>query len=149
MLKEFREFIARGNVMDMAVGIIVGASFGAIVNSFVNDVVMPPIGLLLGKVDFANLFVVLRPGSTAGPYPSLAAAKTAGAVSINIGLFVNAVISFAIVAFAVFLMVKGVNQIKRTQAAPAVAPTTKLCPRCFTTIAAKATRCPNCTSELD
>jgi large conductance mechanosensitive channel len=148
MLKEFREFIARGNVMDMAVGIIVGAAFGAIVNSFVNDVVMPPIGLLLGKVDFANLFVVLKQGSTAGPYPSLAAAKAAGAVSINIGLFINAVISFAIVAFSVFLMVKGVNQIKRTKAAPAVAATTKPCPRCFTIISAKATRCPNCTSEL-
>ena len=148
MLKEFKEFIARGNVMDMAVGIIVGASFGAIVNSFVNDVVMPPIGLLLGKVDFANLILVLRQGNVAGPYTSLAAAKAAGAVSINIGLFVNAVISFAIVAFTVFLMVKGVNQLKRTKAAPAVAATTKPCPRCFTTIAAKATRCPNCTSEL-
>jgi large conductance mechanosensitive channel len=148
MLKEFREFIARGNVMDMAVGIIVGAAFGAIVNSFVNDVVMPPIGLLLGKVDFSNLYIVLRQGPTPGPYASLAAAKAAGAVSMNMGLFINAVISFVIVAFAVFLMVKGVNQIKRIKAAPVVVATTKACPRCLMTMPAKATRCPHCTSDI-
>jgi large conductance mechanosensitive channel len=148
VLKEFKEFIARGNVMDMAVGIIIGAAFGAIVNSFVNDVVMPPIGLLLGRVDFGNLFVVLKQGEVPGPYVSLAAAKAAGAVSINIGLFVNAVISFAVVAFSVFLMVRAVNRLKQTKAAPAVESVTKPCPRCFTVIPAKATRCPNCTSEL-
>jgi large conductance mechanosensitive channel len=148
VLKEFREFIARGNVMDMAVGIIIGAAFGAIVNSLVNDVVMPPIGLLLGKVDFSNMFIVLRQGATPGPYPSLASAKAAGAVSINVGLFINAAVSFVIVALSVFLMVKAVNQLKRTKAASAVAATTKPCPRCCSDIPAKATRCPHCTSEL-
>ena len=148
MIKEFKEFIARGNVMDMAVGIIIGAAFGAIVNSFVNDVVMPPIGLLLGKVDFANLLIVLRQGEVPGPYVSVAAAKAAGAVSINIGLFINAVISFAVVAFSVFLMVRAVNRLKQTRAAPAVESVTKPCPRCCTVIPAKATRCPHCTSDL-
>lgn len=148
MLKEFREFIARGNVLDMAVGIIVGAAFGAIVNSFVNDVIMPPIGLLLGKVDFSNLFLVLKPGETLGPYASIAAAKEAGAVTLRYGLFVNSIISFLIVAFAVFVMVRAVNRLKRTRAATAVESVTKPCPRCFTVIPMKATRCPNCTSEL-
>jgi large conductance mechanosensitive channel len=148
VLKEFREFIARGNVMDMAVGIIIGAAFGAIVNSLVNDVVMPPIGLLLGKVDFSNMFIVLRQGATPGPYPSLAAAKAAGAVSINVGLFINAAVSFVIVALSVFLMVKAVNQLKRTWAAAALQSLTKPCPRCCSDIPAKATRCPHCTSEL-
>jgi len=148
VIREFREFIARGNVMDMAVGIIVGVAFGAIVNSFVNDVIMPPIGLLLGKVDFTNLFVVLRAGKTVGPYASLGAAKAAGAVTLNVGVFINAVVSFLIVGFAAFLLVKGVNQLRRTKAAPAVAATTKQCPRCCSTIPVKATRCPHCTSEL-
>jgi large conductance mechanosensitive channel len=148
MLKEFREFIARGNVIDMAVGVIVGAAFGAIVNSFVNDVVMPPIGLALGKVDFSNLFVVLRQGSTPGPYASVAAAKAAGAVSINIGLFINAIISFLIVAFAVFMLVRGVNQLRRPKPVPAATSANKECPCCFTSIPVKATRCPNCTSDL-
>ncbi len=148
MLREFREFIARGNVIDMAVGVIIGAAFGAIVNSFVNDVVMPPIGLLLGKVDFTNLFIVLREGRTIGPYASLAAAKTAGAVTLNVGVFVNAIVSFLIIGFAAFLLVKAVNQLRRTKAAPALAPTTRECPRCCSQIPVKASRCPYCTSEI-
>ena len=148
MVKEFREFIVRGNVIDMAVGIIIGVAFGAIVNSFVNDVVMPPIGLLLGKVDFTNLFFVLREGKTAAPYASLGAAKAAGAVTLNVGVFINAVVSFVIVALAAFFLVKGVNQLRRTKAASVVAATTKLCPRCCSTIPVKATRCPQCTSEF-
>jgi large conductance mechanosensitive channel len=149
MIKEFREFIIRGNVMDMAVGIIIGAAFGGIVGSLVNDVIMPPIGLLLGKVDFANMFAVLKQSATTpGPYPSVAAAKAAGAVTLNFGLFVNTLINFVILAFVIFLMVKGVNQLRRPKPAPAAAPTTKDCPHCFTAIPIKATRCPNCTSEL-
>ena len=149
MLKEFKEFIAQGNVMDMAVGIIIGAAFGGIVSSFVNDVIMPPIGLLLGRMDFANMFLVLKAGARdAGPYASLAAAKAAGATTLNYGLFINLIINFLIVALAVFLMVKGVNRLKRPKPAPAASPTTKDCPRCCTTIPVKATRCPNCTSDL-
>ncbi len=149
MIKEFREFIMRGNVIDMAVGIIIGAAFGTIVNSLVKDVIMPPIGLLLGKVDFSNMFAVLKQGATTpGPYASVAAAQAAGATTLNFGLFVNTIINFLIVGFAIFLLVKGVNQIKRPKPAPAVAPTTKDCPHCFTQIPIKATRCPNCTSEL-
>jgi len=148
MVKEFKEFIMRGNVMDMAVGIIIGAAFGTIVKSLVADVIMPPIGLLLGNVDFANLFVLLKEGSTPGPYAALAAANEAGAVTLNYGVFVNTIISFVIVGFAIFLMVKGVNKLRRQKPAPAAAPTTKDCPHCFTAIPIKATRCPNCTSEL-
>ena len=127
MLKEFREFAIRGNVVDMAVGLVIGGAFGAIVTSLVNDVLMPPIGLMLGGVDFSNLFVVLKEGSAAaGPYPSVAAAKAAGAVTINIGLFINAIITFTIVAFAVFMVVKAVNAARRPPppaAAPPPAPT--------------------------
>jgi large conductance mechanosensitive channel len=124
MLKEFKEFAMRGNVMDMAVGIIIGAAFGAIVTSLVNDVLTPPIGLLLGGVDFTNLFVVLKDGTKApGPYETVAAAKAAGAVTLNVGLFVNAVISFLLVAFSVFLVVKGVNRMRRQQPPPPAAPT--------------------------
>ena len=148
MIKEFKEFIMRGNVMDMAVGIIIGAAFGTIVKSLVADVIMPPIGLLLGNVDFANLFVLLKAGSTPGPYATVAAATEAGAVTLNYGVFVNTIISFVIVGFAIFLMVKGVNKLRRQKPAPAAAPTTKDCPHCFTAIPIKATRCPNCTSEL-
>ena len=148
MLKEFKEFAMRGNVLDMAVGIIIGAAFGAIVTSFVQDVIMPPIGLLLGNVDFSNFFIVLKEGKVAGPYASLAAAKAAGAVSLNLGLFVNTIINFLIVAFAIFLLVRTVNKLKRQEVAPAPVPTTKDCPYCFSTIPIKATRCPNCTSEL-
>ena len=148
MLKEFKEFAMRGNVMDMAVGIIIGAAFGAIIGSFVKDVIMPPIGLLLGNVDFSNLYVLLKSGATPGPYSSLAAANAAGAVTLNYGLFINTIINFLIIALAIFLVVKGMNSMKRKQPAPAVAPTTKDCPFCFTAIPVKATRCPSCTSEL-
>ncbi len=148
MVKEFKEFAMRGNVLDMAVGIIVGAAFGSIVTSFVQDVIMPPIGLLLGNVDFSNFFLVLKEGKVAGPYASLAAAKAAGAVSVNFGLFVNTIINFVIVAFAIFLLIRTVNKLKREEAAPAPAATTKDCPYCFSKIPIPATRCPNCTSEL-
>ena len=147
MLKEFKAFAMRGNVVDMAVGIIIGAAFGAIVKSLVDDVIMPPIGMLLGNVDFSNLFIVLKEGvAAAAPYASLADAKKAGAVTINYGVFVNSMISFAIVAFAVFLLIKNINKMKKDEA-PA-APVTKECPYCASAIAIKATRCPHCTSEL-
>jgi large conductance mechanosensitive channel len=148
MLKEFKEFALRGNVVDMAVGIIIGAAFGTSVNSLVSDIVMPPIGLLLGRVDFANLFIVLRQGAVAGPYSSLAQARAAGAVTMNYGVFINAITSFIIVAFAVFLLVRSINRLKREEKPAPVAPTTKECPYCFSSIAIKATRCPFCTSEL-
>ncbi len=149
MLKEFKEFAVRGNVVDMAVGIIIGAAFGTIVNSLVADILMPPIGLLLGNIDFSNLFIVLREGSkAAGPYASLAAAKAAGAVTINYGFFINTIISFLIVAFAVFLLVRNINRLKRQEQAPSPVPATKDCPFCVSTIPIKATRCPHCTSEL-
>ena len=144
MLKEFREFALRGNAVDLAVGVIIGAAFGGIVTSLVNDILMPPIGKLLGGVDFANLFVVLGAGS----FPSLKAAKEAGAATLNYGVFVNAVINFLIVALALFLVVKGMNRLKREQPAPAAAPTTKTCRFCATSIPVAATRCPNCTSTL-
>lgn len=147
MFKEFKKFAMRGNVVDMAVGIIIGAAFGAIVKSLVDDLIMPPIGLLLGNVDFANLFIVLKEGAIAEPYASLDAAKKAGAVTLNYGVFINALVSFTIVAFAVFLLVRAVNKLKAGEEAPAE-PTTKDCPYCFTAIPIKATRCPNCTSEL-
>jgi large conductance mechanosensitive channel len=151
MLKEFKEFIMRGNVVDMAVGIIIGAAFGAIVTSLVRDVIMPPIGLGLGNVDFTNLYVVLREGETvAGPYASLADAQAAGAVTINYGIFVITVISFIIIAFVVFMLIRYINRIRRQFEAPAPAAVvnTKECPFCLSTIPIKATRCPHCTSEL-
>ncbi len=148
MLKEFKEFAMRGNVIDMAVGIIIGAAFGTIVNSLVQDVIMPPIGLLLGNVDFSNIFAVIKEGKVAGPYASVAAAKTAGAVTINFGVFVNTLISFILIAFAVFLLVRTINKLRRQEEAPPPAPTTKECLYCFSSIPMKATRCPNCTSEL-
>jgi len=148
MLKELKEFIMRGNVVDMAVGIIIGAAFGTIVKSLVADVIMPPIGLLLGSVDFTNLFIVLKQGSVPGPYIALADAQSAGAVTLNYGVFINTVVSFLIVAVAVFILIKGINSLKRKEEAPPVAPTTKECPYCFSTISIKATRCPECTAEL-
>ena len=149
MLKEFKEFAMRGNVVDMAVGIIIGAAFGTIITSLVADILMPPIGLLLGNIDFSNLFIVLKEGAkAAGPYASLAAAKAAGAVTINYGFFINTIISFLIVAFAVFLLIRSVNRLKRQEEAPPAAPTTKECPHCISTIPIKASRCPHCTSEL-
>jgi large conductance mechanosensitive channel len=147
MLKEFKEFAMKGNVVDMAVGIVIGAAFGTIVKSFVSDILMPPIGLLLGNVDFSNLFTVLK-GGQAGPFATIADAQTAGAVTLNYGLFLNTVISFTIIAFAVFMVIKSLNKLKRAEETPAAEPTTKDCPFCFTTIAINATRCPNCTSEL-
>lgn len=147
MFKEFKEFAMRGNVVDMAVGIVIGAAFGTIVKSFVDDVLMPPIGLLLGNVDFSDLFITLKEGSkAAGPYLSLTAAKAAGAVTLNLGVFINAVISFLIVAFAVFLVVKGMNKLQRE--GPPPPPDSKECPFCFTPIPLQASRCPHCTSVL-
>jgi large conductance mechanosensitive channel len=149
MVKEFKEFAMRGNVVDMAVGIIIGGAFGTIVKSLVSDVLMPPIGLLLGGVDFSNFFIVLKEGAkSAPPYAALADAQSAGAVTVNYGVFFNAVVSFLIVAFAVFMLIKGINTLKRAEEAPPSAPTTKECPYCMSTIAIKASRCPNCTSEL-
>ena len=148
MLKEFKDFAMRGNVVDMAVGIIIGAAFGTIVKSLVADVIMPPIGLLLGNVDFANLFVVLKQGATAGPYASLADAQAAGAVSINYGAFINTVISFIIVAFGVFLVIRSINRMRSQKEEPAAEPTTKTCPFCQSKIPIKATRCPFCTSQI-
>jgi large conductance mechanosensitive channel len=146
MLKDFKEFIMRGNVIDMAVGIIIGAAFGTIIKSLVDDVIMPPIGLVLGKVDFSNLFLVIREGKTAGVYDTLAAAKAAGAVTINYGQFINTVISFLIVAFAVFVLIRAVNKLKRET--PSQEAATKECPYCLSAIPIKASRCAHCTSEL-
>ena len=148
MFKEFKEFAMRGNVVDMAVGIIIGASFGAIVNSFVSDVIMPPIGLLLGKVDFSSLFIVLKEGKIAGPYASLAVAKATGAVTLNYGVFMNTIVSFLIVAFAVFLLIRNINRLSRKEEAPPVVPTTKECPYCLSIIPINATRCAHCTSQF-
>ncbi len=149
MIKEFKEFAVKGNVVDMAIGIVIGAAFGAIIKSLVADVIMPPIGLLLGNVDFSNLFIVLKEGAkAAGPYAALAEAKAAGAVTVNYGLFINTIISFLIIAFAIFIVIKQINNLKKKEEPKPVSPTTKDCPNCFTTIHIKATRCPNCTSEL-
>ncbi|MGA3118670.1 MAG: large-conductance mechanosensitive channel protein MscL [Syntrophobacteraceae bacterium] len=147
MFKEFKEFAMRGNMVDMATGIIIGGAFGTIVKSLVEDVIMPPIGLLLGGVDFSNLFIVLKNGTTPGPYAAVANAKAAGAVTINYGLFFNSMISFLIVAFAVFILIKGLNTLSRKPEA-AAEPTTQNCPYCATSIPMEATRCPHCTSEL-
>jgi large conductance mechanosensitive channel len=143
-LAEFREFAMRGNVIDLAVGIIIGAAFNDIVKSLVNDVIMPPIGLLLGNVDFANLFINLSDKD----YDTLAAAQEAGAATLNYGLFINTVINFLIVAFVVFMLIRQINRLKRQPPAPAD-PTTKECPYCLSTIPIKATRCPHCTSQFE
>ncbi len=144
MLKEFKEFAMRGNVLDMAIGIIIGAAFGKIITSFVNDVLMPPIGLVLGQVDFSGLFINLGGQS----FATLAEAQAAGAPTINYGLFLNTVIDFVIVAFVIFLLIRQVNRLQAQEAPAPEAPSTKECPYCLTTIAIKATRCPNCTSDL-
>lgn len=155
MISEFKKFAMRGNVIDMAVGIIIGAAFGKIVDSLVKDILMPPLGVLLGKIDFTNMFIVLKDGtSTLPPYASLDAAKNAGAVTLNIGMFLNNVISFVIVAFAVFLLIKAVNKLQekmdKDDAAQEVkTPTVKNCPYCCSSIPVAAIRCPNCTSELE
>jgi large conductance mechanosensitive channel len=148
MIKEFKEFAVKGNVVDMAVGIIIGGAFGTIVKSLVADVIMPPIGMLLGNVDFSELFLVLKSGGTEGPYRTLAEAQAAGAVTINYGLFFNAVVSFVIVAFAVFMLIRSINKLKREEEAPAAEPTTRDCPFCCSSISLKASRCPHCTSEI-
>ena len=148
MFKEFKEFAMRGNVIDMAVGIVIGAAFGTIVKSLVSDIIMPPIGLLLGKVDFTNLFTVLKAGAkTAAPYTSLTDAQAAGAVTLNYGMFINTIINFIIIAFAIFMVIRSINKFKRQEAAP-VEPITKDCPYCLISVPIKATRCPHCTSEL-
>lgn len=148
MLQEFKKFAMRGNVVDMAVGIIIGGAFGTIVKSMVSDVIMPPIGLLLGGVDFSNLFLTLKDGTAPGPYATLAGAQESGAVIISYGLFVNAVLSFLIVAFAVFLLIKAINKLQAEEDAEPEEPTDKDCPFCCSSIPIKAVRCGCCTSEL-
>lgn len=143
MWKEFKNFVIRGNALELAIGIIIGVAFSAIVNSLVSDIIMPPIGLALGKVDFVNLFAVLKEGSVPGPYLSLEAAKSAGATTINYGFFINTIISFILIALVIFFIVKAINNSKKKEAS-----LTKTCPYCFTTIDIKATKCPNCTSGL-
>jgi len=146
MGKEFKEFIMRGNVVDMAVGIIIGAAFVTIVKSLVDDVIMPPIGLLLGNIDFTNLFALLKDGKVPGPYETLALAKAAGAVTINYGVFINTIISFLVVAFCVFILVKNVNRLRK-EPLPAE-PDTRECPYCLSAIPVKATKCAHCTAEI-
>lgn len=154
IFSEFKKFAMRGNVMDMAVGIIIGAAFTKIVDSLVKDILMPPLGLLMGKIDFANLFFVLKNGTPEAPYASIDAAKAAGAVTLNLGFFINAIISFVIVAFAVFILIKIMNTLreklerKEEETAAAAEPTTKKCPFCDMEISIKATKCPHCTSDL-
>ncbi len=144
MLKEFKEFAMRGNVVDMAVGIVIGAAFGKIVSSLVKDIIMPPIGLLMGNVDFSNLFVNLSDQA----YENLAAAQEAGAATINYGVFINTVLDFIIVAFAIFMVIKQMNRLKKKQETAPAAPTTKDCPHCLSVIPIRATRCGHCTAEL-
>ena len=148
MFKEFKEFAMKGNMVDMAVGIIIGAAFGTIISSLVADIIMPPIGLLLGNVDFANLFILLKEGKVSGPYGSLAIAKAAGAVTLNYGVFINTIVSFLIIAFSVFLIILNINKLRRQEEAPPAVPTTKECPYCLSVIPIKAIRCAHCTSEL-
>lgn len=148
MLDDFKAFAIRGNVIDMAVGIIIGAAFGTIVQSLVRDVLTPPLGLLVGNTDFSNLFVVLRQGTPEAPYATLQAAHEAGAVTINVGTFINAVISFLIVSFAVFLLVRYINRLREPDKGPPSPKTVKKCPHCISDVPIQATRCPHCTSEL-
>jgi large conductance mechanosensitive channel len=145
MLKEFKEFALRGNVVDLAVGIIIGAAFSQVVNSLVNDIIMPPIGLIVGQVDFTNLFISL----SGEHYDSLTAAQDAGAATLNYGLFINVVLNFVIVAFAVFMLVRVMNRLQRQEKEAPPEPTTKDCPYCYSAIPLKATRCPSCTSQLE
>ena len=142
MIKEFRSFIMRGNVIDLAVAFIMGGAFGAIISSLVKDIIMPVVGVLLGGVDFTNLFITLK----GGPFASLADAQKAGAATVNYGVFINTIITFLIVALAMFMLIKGMNAMRKP--APAATPTTKECPYCLSTVPLKATRCPYCTSEL-
>lgn len=149
MLKEFKEFALKGNVIDLAIGIIIGASFTAIVNSIVADIIMPPIGLLLGNVDFANLFLTLKEGAALAPYATLADAQAAGAVTINYGLFINTLISFLIIALVLFFLIRSLNRMQREQKVEPSEPTTKVCRFCFSEVSLEATRCAFCTSELE
>jgi len=150
MLEEYKKFALRGNVVDMAIGIIIGAAFNGVVQSLVKDVLTPPLGLLVGDVDFSNLFLVVQEGATPGPYPTLEAAQTAGAVTINGGVFLNTLVSFLIVSFAVFMLVRSVNRMTDPEVTPEpAAPTVKKCPYCVQDIAIQATRCPHCTSEIE
>jgi len=144
MLKEFKTFVMRGNVLDMAIGIIIGAAFGKIVSSLVADILMPPIGLVLGRVDFASLFINLSGQS----FPSIAAAKAAGAPTINYGIFLQTILDFLVIAFVIFLLIRQVNQMTRQPEAPPAAPTTKDCPYCLSKIPLKATRCAHCTADV-
>ncbi|MDH3215676.1 MAG: large conductance mechanosensitive channel protein MscL [Candidatus Krumholzibacteria bacterium] len=148
MLKEFKDFAMRGNMVDMAVGIIIGAAFGSIIKSLATDVLMPPIGLLLGDVDFSNIFMVLKEGATAAPYASLDAAKEAGAVVMSWGVFINTIINFIIIAFVLFLVIRNMNKMKQKEEAPPAEPTTKECPQCLSAIPIKAVRCAFCTTEI-
>jgi large conductance mechanosensitive channel len=145
MLKEFKEFAMRGNVLDLAIGVIIGGAFGKIVSSFVTDVIMPLFGLLLGKIKFSELFINL----SGGDYSTLAEAREAGASTLNYGLFINAIVDFLIIALVIFLVIRGINKLQRPKPEPVVVPTTKKCQYCITEIAIDATRCPNCTSQLD
>jgi large conductance mechanosensitive channel len=142
MYKEFKEFVMRGNVVDLAIGVVIGAAFGKIVTSFVEDILMPPIGLALGNVDFSNLFINL----SGKDYPSIAAAKAAGAATLNYGIFINNIINFLIIAFVIFLLIRQINRMQRPE--PAAAPATKDCPYCLSAVPVKATKCAHCTSEL-
>ena len=148
MISDFKKFIMRGNVVDLAVGVIIGAAFGAIAKSLVDDLLMPPLGLVLGRVDFTNLFLTLKDGAVAGPYATLDAAKAAGAVTVRYGLFLNTLVVFLLTSFVIFLIVKAVNKLHAPP--PQVAgPPMRDCPRCFTSILVKATRCPSCTVDVD
>jgi large conductance mechanosensitive channel len=146
-MREFKKFILRGNVMDMAIGVIIGLAFGAIVTSMVADIIMPPIGLLLGKVEFANLYILLKEGSTAAPYVSLDAAKEAGAVTINYGLFINTIVSFIIIVLVLFFMIRAINKLNKKEDFKEKV-NTKKCSYCFSVIHIEAKRCPHCTSAL-
>jgi len=149
MLKEFKKFALRGNVIDMAVGIVVGGAFTAIVKALVDHVIMPPLGVLLGGADFGELYILLKSGDPGGPYGSLADAQAAGAATLNYGLFINAVVGFLLVALAMFFLIRGINALQHPAEKPAPAPTKeKDCPYCYTSIPIQATRCPHCTSEL-
>lgn len=149
IISEFKTFVMRGNVIDMAIGIIIGGAFTKIVNSMVADILMPPLGLLMGKVDFSNWFIVIKEGSQAGPYASLSAAQTAGATTLNVGNFLNTVISFLIVALCIFLLIKVINKLDNLKKKPAAAPVVKTCPFCFSSIDKRAVKCPNCTADLE
>lgn len=148
MLKEFKVFAMRGNVVDLAVAVVIGAAFGAITKSLVDNILMPPLGLLIGNVDFTNLFIVLKQGAQPGPYITLEQAQAAGAVTLNYGLFLGSIVSFLILAFVIFLMVQGINRLKRQKEDGPAVPTTKDCSYCYTAIPIPAVRCPHCTSEL-